>query len=676
MDELESQIAKIQLGNNKLSRSYVYIMAEKAPNSPAELYMVAELPLFNPAAEESCERICLAIASALKRSYRRSVSENSFENAISQINEELAKLASMGQTQWVDRLNCVLSVKEGNTFHIASCGKVAAYLLRNGEFTDISCSPTQSHPLKTFENYASGKIRLGDLVILSTPQLFNHLSLDRLLNIFSSGNFLNASQTLLALLKDNAEPQVSFGVLLNLQIPFGENRDEEVDLENYIVEQPHSEGFLNKALDYVKQIFALGKDYARRPKTNLPKVALGDKLKNLPGNTKNLWDKSKTILSSAKNSAQAASSAVNPQNFKGWSKQKKFFLLSAAVLMIAVVANILIASRVSKSHKQTGQVTDQLNQAEALLSNVQASLLYKDNTAAANYYAQAKAKIPEEKDVPSSQKDLYNKVLAELNDTQSKMEKTVEVKTENLGSLGAGSSLIKLPNALAVQVKNDVISYNLQNGQIQDGALTLSVTAADSAYISGNNEAVYDGKSLYVWDFSAGKTGTGFSQSLAQDKDFGGMAQYPTNNRVYVADKSKGQIVSFLPSSSTFSKPTVSVSNPAINEAVDITIDTSIYVLTPTGISKFTAGSPASFNLSPLAVPFSGQGKIYTQKDFQNLYVLDSGNKRILVFDKQGTLLNTLTSDSFTDLKDFSVDEKNKVIYVLNDGSLLKVTLP
>jgi len=134
--------------------------------------------------------------------------------------------------------------------------------------------------------------------------------------------------------------------------------------------------------------------------------------------------------------------------------------------------------------------------------------------------------------------------------------------------------------------------------------------------------------------------------------------------------------VSFLPSSSTFSKPTVSVSNPAINEAVDITIDTSIYVLTPTGISKFTAGSPASFNLSPLAVPFSGQGKIYTQKDFQNLYVLDSGNKRILVFDKQGTLLNTLTSDSFTDLKDFSVDEKNKVIYVLNDGSLLKVTLP
>ena len=248
MDEIESQIAKIQLGNNKTSSSFVYVMAEKASGSAAELYVVAELPLFNPAAEESCERICLAIASGLKRSYRKATEDSTFENAISQINEELGKLASVGQTQWINKLNCILAVKEGVNFNIATCGKVSAYLLRAGEYTDISCSPDQSHPLKTFENYASGKVRLGDLLILSTTQMFNYLSMDRLLSIVSNSPFLTASQTVLELLKETAEPQVSFAVLLNMQAPVGEISNDELDLENYIVETPSAGPSLLKKL--------------------------------------------------------------------------------------------------------------------------------------------------------------------------------------------------------------------------------------------------------------------------------------------------------------------------------------------------------------------------------------------------------------------------------------------
>src|ERR1051326_2317135 len=112
MEELESQIAKIQLGNTKSSQSYVYTLAEKAQGSDAELFVVAELPLFNPAAESSCEKICLAIGSTLKRVFRRPADAVNFEIAVSQINEELGKLASLGQTHWIDKLNCILAVKD------------------------------------------------------------------------------------------------------------------------------------------------------------------------------------------------------------------------------------------------------------------------------------------------------------------------------------------------------------------------------------------------------------------------------------------------------------------------------------------------------------------------------------------------------------------------------------
>ena len=49
MEETESQIAKILLGNTKASSTYVYTMAEKADFGQSELYVVTELPLFNPA---------------------------------------------------------------------------------------------------------------------------------------------------------------------------------------------------------------------------------------------------------------------------------------------------------------------------------------------------------------------------------------------------------------------------------------------------------------------------------------------------------------------------------------------------------------------------------------------------------------------------------------------------
>lgn len=685
MDELESQIAKIQLGNNKTSSSYVFVMAEKAPGSDAELYVVADMPLFNPAAEESCERICLAIASGLKRSYRKAVDEGSFENATSQINEELGKLAGLGQTQWINKLNCVLGVKHGNEFSIATCGKVSAYLLRNNEYTDISCSPAQSHPLKTFENYATGKIRLGDLLILSTTQMFNYLSMDRLLNIVSGSDFLTATKTVIQLLKETADPQITFGVLLNLQVPPGQAQEEEQDLENYIVEQPTGENILSRIFSYGKTAFGMDKAVRREPQVALPKISFGQKLKNLQGNTQNLMAKTLALWHSAKSSAENVKQTVNPQNLKQLSTQKKFFLISALILLIAVVANIGIAAHLKNTRAVQGQISGRLKEAQNLLTSAQGSLLYKDDAAAAAYLLQAKAKIPAANKIDSADKNLYNKVLAQVAATQTLMEKVFTPTVTNLGSLGQGDSLIKLPNYEGVQTNQVIVSYNKTNSKVEDSALASSVAIAGSAFLSGNTAAIYDGSNLYQWDFSKGALGAGFpagggsasggNSSLPQKNDFGGMAQYPTNSRIYIVDKKLGQIISFAPTTNTFSKPIVAARDNSLNNALDIAIDGNIYVLTKNGISKFQSGAPVAFTLS-LPKPFSGSGKIAAQKDFNFIYLLDTGNNTILILDKKGTLINTLKSDRFTKLKDFQVDEKGKVIYVLNDGSLLKVSLP
>jgi DNA-binding beta-propeller fold protein YncE len=90
------------------------------------------------------------------------------------------------------------------------------------------------------------------------------------------------------------------------------------------------------------------------------------------------------------------------------------------------------------------------------------------------------------------------------------------------------------------------------------------------------------------------------------------------------------------------------------------------------GVSKYLAGKPAEYNMPFLFQSFSGQGRLETRPDFENVYILDKGNKRVIITDKKGNLIKTLVSGTFTKPEDFSVDEKNRVIYLLDDSQLLK----
>ncbi len=677
MDELESQIAKIQLGNLKHTSSYVHVMAEKAAGSDAELYLIAELPMLNPAAEESCEKICLSIASTLKRAYKKPLSESTFENAISQINEELGKLAALGQAHWIDKLSAIVAVKRQSIFTIATCGKVAAFMLRNNEYTDISCSPSQSHPLKTFENYASGKIKLGDLLILSTNQMFNYLSMDRMKNILTSAPFLNATQTIIELLKENAGPEVAFGTLLNLQVETGQAEEEQIDLENYIVERPTGQpGKIFKAISYVKTVFAFDKS-GRRPKVELPKVSVSQKLnrlKTIGGNTRNLIYKSKGAVTWAKKALFALGRLLDFRDFKNFSKEKKFFLISALILLAAFTGSLAIASRYNKNQTAKNNITQQLKNIQDTLSNAQTSLLYKDDSSAKNYLVNAKTSLPKDQNgFTKDNKDALSKINSQIAELTGKLEKNMDAKVSTVSSLGETENLIKLPSLLAVQINGSIISYNTTDGKTEDNKVKLDGTAVSSVYLGKNLSVIFNGKGLQVWDTQNGKTYQEFTQNVPGQGDFAGLAVYNTNNRVYTVNKSTGQIFSFLVNNNSLSKPVVAGNSPDLRNGVDLAIDSSIYVLTKGGISKFQAGKPAAFSMPLMITPFSGQGKIYTQKDFKSIYVLDSGNNRIIILDKKGALVGTIASKDFTKLKDFQIDEASKTIYLLNGGSLLKV---
>lgn len=337
---------------------------------------------------------------------------------------------------------------------------------------------------------------------------------------------------------------------------------------------------------------------------------------------------------------------------------------------------LTVAVHVRQTRQNDANTAARLKQTQTLLGSAQTSFLYNDQNGAGNFLAQAEQAMPPTGQISGVNKTLYQTVGGQLADLRQKIQKETQAQVTNLGALASGNSLIKLPNLLAVQSKGSIISYSQTTGKIEEGVLKSNDNILDEVYFGNNLAAIYNGGALRLWDFTTGNLTAPFTQNVPAQSDFTGLAVYPTNSRVYTINTKTGQIVSFAVFANNFIKPVISVSADVLKNAQDLAVDGAIYVLANKSVSKFQNGQPATFSMPVLTTPLSGKGKIYTEKGWQNLYILDVGNSRIVILDKKGNLISVLQSNQFTKLIDFSVDEKNKVMYVLNDSSLLKVTLP
>lgn len=669
MDNLETQVAKIQFGNPKAVNAHVFMLAEKAFNNTTELYVITELPLMNPAATEDCERITKAIAASLKRSYRKAVGPETFENALAQINEELGKLASLGQTYWIGKLNGLIAVKDDQDFSIATTGKISALLFRENDFTNIADNSPATHPLKTFENFAVGKVRLHDIVILSTNQLFNHVSIDRIKNILVEHSLPLAGQQIMQILQDNAGPETAFGTLLILQAEPGTVPQEQIALEDYVAPDRETASFWktiqHQGTYFLKKGFSSSKTLGTKIISSAKNPATGN------FDVRGMFKKNKQQLLSF---GATAKNTFHPDTFQKFSRQKKIFFVSSIVLVVALIANIGITSYYKKIKQEQTEIQSQVEEISKLITDANSAFLYQDPLQANEFLLLARTKIENLK----SNKDLAEP-LAELqkqsDELAVKIEKRVTVKAEAIATLSTAENLIVLPNIFATQTNGTLISYNTATEKTEDNTLISAEPIKDSIYNTKDTAIVYNGERLYVWNYKTSTLGTGFSDQVPAGNSAVGLSRYATNNRVYTIDTKTDRVISFIATEKDLGKPLVSLQNAGdLSTSLDLTIDGNLYILSPAGVSKFQSGKPAEFNFPSLATPLSAKGKIYTDSSAKNIYILDIGNKRIIILNKTGALQQILECPDLTNAKDFTVNEASKTIFVLNDSSLLKIS--
>lgn len=127
------------------------------------------------------------LASVAKKTYfasHQKSPEDSFESTLAKVNLSLAEIANHGNVNWIGKIDAVFCSIFENQINFSVSGDAKVLLLRNERLIEISesLSPKDEavNPLKTFTDIASGRLEVGDKLILTTDDISHIFTIEDL----------------------------------------------------------------------------------------------------------------------------------------------------------------------------------------------------------------------------------------------------------------------------------------------------------------------------------------------------------------------------------------------------------------------------------------------------------------------------------------------------------------
>ncbi|MBP9716382.1 MAG: hypothetical protein KBD51_00375 [Candidatus Levybacteria bacterium] len=271
-----------------------------------------------------------------------------------------------------------------------------------------------------------------------------------------------------------------------------------------------------------------------------------------------------------------------------------------------------------------------------------------------------------------SLKDL-NSALA-----QESFREAKRILDENKDTFKEGSDEDDQIEKLLTKVNNEVGSSS-EGGvnapevdKSESNLLSLEIDNEDGTHFTQNEDFVY-----FLDDSGANSIDKGNDTKEAlfdkSWKNAGGIGVFGSN--IYVLDKDTG-ISKFVPSEDDYTESDYLTEEVDLSDASGLAIDGSIYILFSNGsINKYTKGAEDDFEVSGIDKEMSSPTRIVTGEDFDNIYVLDNGNARVVVLDKTGKFVKSYQAGVAKNATDIDVDEANNAIFVLSNSKIFKIDI-
>lgn len=345
-----------------------------------------------------------------------------------------------------------------------------------------------------------------------------------------------------------------------------------------------------------------------------------------------------------------------------------------SIVTFKIRANIKADNLAYQNNYQA--VVDKKNAADA-------GLLYDDTGRAFTLLTEAQTIFDQLPTNNKNRKNQKTELGKSLEETWMKIRKIVKVTPEVLFDLTANQAkvtqLAEIDNQLIAYGPDDTNFYKLNP---QDKTTEKKDHAGvgklhDTTTPKENDLIVFavDDKNIAFYSKDSSSL---LNKDISFEKENAKIAALTIYNRkLYILDAVNNQITKHSPTQTGYDKGVVWQKQALdLSDGISLAVDGDLFVLKANGeIIKLTAGEKQEFTISGLDPALKNPLVIRANTSLNNIYILEPTNKRIVVLDKTGKLLNQYTADVWQNPTGLIVSETNKTAYVLDGGKVYKFNL-
>lgn len=622
-----------------------------------------------------------------------------FEKLVQRLNESVAAFVRDETTpiQW-SRINIfALEMSEGHLCFTGIGRLMNTFLQKqpNGEFRPFDLlgsleQPEQIDPEKPFSSIICGGIGVGDILIAGTSNLDRLRNELRINERLTSLPPVTAAMEIRQDLEKRGVPDDFVAVVVasceikptSSQLPLNLEVEEEetADTPTASIEKlREAEAEANQHLSPVVSPVNRLQDTGNQLKTAAAKIG-----GNLLGMVKKvrIGGRKEQINDPV---ALASLRSMNAGYRAGLSKKHKTIGIVVLVIAIAAVSGLIwwdhskkVAAEIAAWNTTFDSAMDNRNRAES-------DLVYGNELRARSEIEQAE-KIANGIQSPLADRQTkLQKLTQDLKDLRERLKKVAKV--EDVAELysAANSATGSLGGILLT--KDYAYTVDNASGEIIRVALTTRETKRIPLPAgAGTVVAADEGKDSILFSTSEGKLlALSKTTDLVKPMAWSHVKSSSTQDAVlyggkmYSLDPSGNQIWRYTNSGGSFGGESeyIKAADVSISGAVSMSIDSNVYVLKNDGtLLQFLSGAQVSFSLSNIDPPLRAASSLWAVSDSNIFVITDPAEKRILVYEKNGSLKAQLTSSQFHDLRDATVDEASKRIVAIDGNRLISVPLP
>jgi hypothetical protein len=608
------------------------------------------------------------------RENKKLTGENLFEASLAAINQSLADFAHEGKKSWLGKFSALIALKSSDNIFVANSGHTLSMLYRDGNFMEILPSEKRGiHPLKTFSNFVSGKVKSEDMLLLTSANLLSFVALQNLNNILSGSKIEDAVDQVTKILRDTAgdsEGFASFFVSFNKMQPHAEP---EIlpSAPSTVIEEAIEETIIEPA--------PLGHlEVSPLPQQIKVPVTQNEIYAPLPGQ---ITKEKSTLLSSStrifdrlpKVRVPKLSWKVRtPAFFQALSPWAKFFFISFLIFMLLLASNV-VALIIRKHQKASISETQSLvNQLTQDINDTESALIYRNQDQAIRLLTSAQAELARLKGLDEQN---YNQLAPQVSNLAMRVNHITVIQNPNilLTLKHTATDLVRAGKGFVIADadSSNIATYNTSSADTAGKDLFLLNKIGQikgAAHIPNTGHLIATSSELYLVNTAQSQfdlvhiyPGIEFSR-----------LKFLSPDRLYTIDKPANQVLRIQFSKSTQNNPVSLLKTKAdLSQTVDFGVDNDIYILNPTALQKYTNGSLSSFSIVQPTDQITSANRLFVAN---NLYILESAKKRLLVYNKQGALITQMFFPTSTDMKDLYVDESSRNIYILDSNRILSIT--